>query len=250
MAGSAGAGYDRIGAVYARHRRPDPRVAERIGRALGQGTSVVNIGAGTGSYEPVDRTVVAVEPSVVMIGQRPVGSGPAVMAVAEDLPFGDGCFDAALAVLTLHHWTDIAGGLAEMRRVAGRQVVFTFDPVVHMSYWLFDDYLPEAAAPQVTPLMPTEAVAELMGADRIEVVDIPADCIDWFNWAYWRRPEAYLDPEVRACISGLALLDDDLVAQRMERLRQDLADGTWERRHGELRNLPSIDGGFRLVVRD
>jgi SAM-dependent methyltransferase len=246
----AAPGYDRIGTVYARHRRPDPRVAGQIGRALGDGRSVVNIGAGTGSYEPTDRAVVAVEPSEVMIGQRPVGSAPVVRAVAEDLPFGDRSFDAGLAVLTIHHWPDPVAGLVEMGRVADRLVVLTFDPVVHTSYWLMEDYIPEAASPQTTPMMELEAVAEAMGADRIEVVDVPADCVDGFNWAFWCRPEAYLDPEVRACISGLALLDDDLVAARMEKLRQDLDDGTWDSRHGELRSLPSIDGGFRLVIRD
>ena len=136
-------GYDRIGTVYARHRRPDPRVAGQIGRALGDGRSVVNIGAGTGSYEPSDRLVVAVEPSGVMIGQRPAGSAPAVMALAEDLPFGDRSFDAAMAILTLHHWGDIARGLTEMGRVADRLVVLSFDPVVHNSFWFFRDYLPE-----------------------------------------------------------------------------------------------------------
>jgi SAM-dependent methyltransferase len=244
-----GPGYDTIGSVYARHRRPDPRVAAQIARALGEGRSVVNVGAGTGSYEPTDRTVVAVEPSRVMIGQRGSAAGPAVQAVAEALPFPDGSFDAALALLTVHHWTDPAAGLAEMARVAKRLVVFTFDFEIHRTFWLMEDYIPEAAAPPATNVMAAEAVAEIIGADRIETVAVPADCSDGFNWAYWCRPEAYLDPEVRACISGLALLDDDLVAARMERLREDLEDGTWDRRHGRLRERPSIDGGFRLVVR-
>ena len=244
-----GAGYDAIGSVYARHRRPDPRVAAQIARALGEGGSVVNVGAGTGSYEPTDRTVVAVEPSRVMIAQRGSAAGPVVQAVAEHLPFPDDSFDAALAILTVHHWTDPAGGLAEMARVARRVVVFTFDFEVHRMFWLLEDYIPEAAAPPSTNVMGADTVAEIIGADRIETVAVPADCVDGFNWAYWCRPEAYLDPEVRACISGLALLDDDLVAERMERLREDLEDGTWDRRHGGLRELDRIDGGFRLVVR-
>jgi SAM-dependent methyltransferase len=245
----SGPGYDTIGSVYARHRRPDPRVAAQIQSALGEGTSVVNVGAGTGSYEPTDRTVVAVEPSGVMIAQRGTAAGPAVQAVAEALPFPDDSFDAALAVLTVHHWSDPAAGLAEMVRVARRVVVFTFDPEVHTSFWLLEDYIPEAAAPPSTNLMGADTVAGIIGADRIETVPVPADCIDGFNWAYWCRPEAYLDPEVRACISGLALLDDDLVAERMEHLRKDLEHGTWNHRHGGLRELDSIDGGFRLVVR-
>ncbi len=242
-------GYDTIGAVYARHRRPDPRVAAQIAQALGEGRSVVNVGAGTGSYEPTDRTVVAVEPSGVMIAQRGSAAGPVVRAVAEQLPFPDHCFDGALALLTVHHWTDPAAGLAEMARVARRVVVFTFDFEVHRTFWLMEDYVPEAAAPPSTNVMGADEVAGIIGADRIETVAVPTDCIDGFNWAYWCRPEAYLDPEVRACISGLALLDDDLVAGRMEVLRQDLDDGTWQRRHGRLRELDSIDGGFRLVVR-
>jgi SAM-dependent methyltransferase len=225
-------------------------VAAQIGRALGDATTVVNVGAGTGSYETADRAVVAVEPSGVMIGQRPGGSAPAVRAVAERLPFGDAAFDAAQAVLTIHHWTDVSAGLAEMARVARRVVVLTFDPVVHKAFWFFEDYVPESNALPSTNIVGPDAVAEVIGADRIEVVPVPADCIDGFNWAFWNRPRAYLDPEIRSCMSGLALLDDDLVARRMERLGSDLDDGTWERRYGYLRGLESIDGGFRLVVRD
>lgn len=242
-------GYDTIGAVYARHRRPDPRVAAQIEGALGDAGSVVNVGAGTGSYEPADRAVTAVEPSSVMIGQRRAGAAPVVQAVAERLPFADGAFDAGLAVFTIHHWRDVGAGLAEMSRVARRLVVFTFDPALHKEFWLIEDYVPEMGALSSTNTVEPETVAELVGADRIEVVPIPADCIDGFNWAYWRRPEAYLDPEVPACISGLALLDDEMVAQRMERLAADLDDGTWQSRHGHLRQLESIDGGLRIVVR-
>jgi SAM-dependent methyltransferase len=241
--------YNDIGSVYGRHRRPDPRVADPINRALGDAASVVNVGAGTGSYEPSDRRVVAVEPSTVMIGQRPPGSAPVVRAVAETLPFADQEFDAALAVLTVHHWTDIGAGLAEMVRVARRVVVFTFDPTVHDSFWFFRDYIPEAMAPPPTTAIEPGVVAEAIGADRVEVVPVPADCIDGFNWAFWRRPHAYLDPEVRACMSGVALLDDDLVAERMARLRIDLESGTWAARHRHLLDRDSIDGGFRLVVR-
>jgi SAM-dependent methyltransferase len=211
---------------------------------------VVNVGAGTGSYEPSDRAVVAVEPSQVMIAQRRAGSAPVVRAVAERLPLADQTFDAALAVLTVHHWTDVAAGLAEMGRVARRLVIFTFDPIVHNSFWLFDDYVPEAVAPVSTNTTWPDAVAEAVGADRIEVVDVPADCTDGFNWAYWCRPASYLDPEIRACISGLALLDDDLVTRRLDRLATDLDDGTWESRYGHLLGLDHVDGGLRLVVRD
>jgi len=241
--------YDGIGRVYARHRRPDPRIAVQIARALGDARTVVDVGAGTGSYEPVDARVVAVDPSPVMVAQR-TDRAPVVRAVAEHLPFGDGAFDAAMAVLTIHHWSDVAGGLCEMARTARRVVVLTFDPVVHSSFWLFTDYLPEVNALPVARVVGPDVVADTIGAARVEVVPVPADCVDGFNWAYWRRPEAYLDPEVRACMSGLALLPPGLVDERMARLASDLRDGSWHERHGDLLGLDAVDGGLRLVVRD
>ena len=241
--------YDGIGRVYARHRRPDPRIAAQIERALGGARTVVDVGAGTGSYEPDDRLVVAVEPSPVMAGQRAAGAAPVVRAVAERLPFADGAFDAAMAVLTIHHWSDATAGLGEMARVARRLAVLTFDPAVHSTFWMFTDYLPEVMGLAISRVMDPETVAEVIGADRIEPVPVPFDCIDGFNVAFWQRPEAYLDPEVRACMSGLALLDTEMVAERMERLRTDIADGTWDARHGHLRHVDTFEGGFRLVVR-
>ena len=241
--------YDGIGRVYARHRRPDPRIAAQIERALGGARTVVDVGAGTGSYEPDDRLVVAVEPSPVMAGQRAAGAAPVVRAVAERLPFADGAFDAAMAVLTIHHWSDATAGLGEMARVARRLAVLTFDPAVHSTFWMFTDYLPEVMGLAISRVIDPETVAEVIGADRIEPVPVPFDCIDGFNVAFWQRPEAYLDPEVRACMSGLALLDTDMVAERMERLRTDIADGTWDARHGHLRRVDTFEGGFRLVIR-
>jgi SAM-dependent methyltransferase len=241
--------YDGIGRVYARHRRPDPRIAAHIERALGAVTTVVDVGAGTGSYEPSHREVVAVEPSLVMVGQRAGGAAPVVRAVAEHLPFADGAFDAAMAVLTIHHWSDAVAGLLEMTRVARRVVVLTFDPVVHATFWLFTDYLPETTMLRVARVVDPETVADIIGADRVEPVPVPSDCVDGFNVAFWQRPAAYLDAEVRACMSGLALLSTDLVARRMERLRADIADGTWLARHGDLLHRDTFDGGFRLVVR-
>ncbi len=241
--------YDDIGRLYTRHRRPDPRIAAQIDAALGDAASVINVGAGTGSYEPTGRQVVAVDPSAVMIAQRPPHAAPALRARAEALPFPTGSFDAALAVLTVHHWTDIAGGLAELVRVANRVVVLTFDDAVHGGLWVTTDYLPESnELPSARPPAP-QFMAQCIEATRIEVVPIAADCVDGFNWAYWRRPEAYLDPEVRACISALAQLPDDLVASRLEQLRVDLDDGTWMARHAHLLDMTSIDGGLRLVIR-
>jgi len=241
--------YDTIGWDYVRHRRPDPRIGAQIDSALGNAETVVNVGAGTGSYETGHRRVVAVEPSAVMVAQRPVGAAPAVRALAGALPFADGTFDAAMAILTVHHWPDAAAGLAELRRVAGGIVVLTFDAAVHAEHWLYQEYLPETTALDTWRTPPVGEVADAVNAERVEVVPIPADCVDGFNWAYWRRPEAYLDPDVRACISGLAQLPSELVAERMEQLATDLADGTWHDRHRELTRLDVVDGGFRLVVR-
>jgi len=242
--------YDEIGRLYSHHRQPDPRIAAQIDRALGDADTVLDVGAGTGSYEPGDRRVVAAEPSKVMISQRPTGSAPAVRSVAESLPFESGSFDAVLAILTLHHWRSPRIGLREMARVGRRVVILHFEQEVHGRFWLFTDYIPEVnTLPTARTLDPSEVASEV-GASRTETIPIPGDCIDGFNWAYWKRPERYLDPEARACMSGLALLQDDLVAERMERLKSDLADGTWHRRHGHLMALDSIDGGLRLVIRD
>jgi SAM-dependent methyltransferase len=241
--------YDTIGRNYARYRQPDPRIARQIDAALGDAELVLNVGAGTGSYEAHERRVVAVEPSEVMIAQRSSGAAPAVRALARALPFSDGSFDAAMAIFTVHHWPDAAAGLTELCRVADGIVILTFDAQVHAQHWLFVDYLPEAVILDSWRTPPIDAVAEAVGADRIEVVPVPADCVDGFNWAYWRRPESYLDPTIRSCISGLAQMPDGLVASRMEQLAIDLADGTWKRRHSALAQLDSVDGGFRLVVR-
>jgi SAM-dependent methyltransferase len=242
--------YDVIGRVYARHRRPDPRIAAQIEAALGDARTVLDVGAGTGSYEPRDRQVVAVEPSEIMISQRSPGSAPAVRSIAQSLPFASGSFDAVLAVLTVHHWRNARVGLREMARVGRRVVVLHFDPAVHNRFWLFTDYVPEVNSLESVQVLGHEEVAREIGATRTEVVPIPSDCVDGFNWAYWNRPDGYLDPEARACMSGLALLEDAMVAARMELLRADLADGTWHRRHGHLLALDSVDGGLRLVIRD
>jgi Methyltransferase domain len=242
--------YDRIGRLYSRFRRPDPRIAAQIDNALGNADTILNVGAGTGSYEPVQRRVVAAEPSSVMISQRPAGSAPVVRSMAESLPFGSGTFDAVLAIFTIHHWSQQRIGLRELARVGRRIVILHFDQEVHGRFWLFEDYLPESNALPVARHLDPRQVASEIGATRTETIPVPADCIDGFNWAYWRRPEIYLDPDARACISGLALLEDGLVASRMELLRRDLADGTWRRRHGHLLALDSIDAGIRLVIRD
>ena len=237
--------YDGIGHGYASTRRPDPHIAAQIHTGLGDAQRILNVGAGAGSYEPIDRTVIAVEPSPVMLGQRAAGAPPAVRGVAESLPFPDRTFDAAMAVLTLHHWTDQPAGIAELRRVARKIVVFTFDTDAFP--WIATDYLPEMIG-QVDFDFPTiDDLAELLDAD-VEAVPIPTDCTDGFTGAYWSRPEAYLDAAVRAGMSAVQTLEPALVESRMQSLADDLASGAWDERHGHLRELEELDLGYRLLV--
>ena len=239
--------YDTIGRRYAAARVPDPRIAARIHAALGDAVSVVNVGAGAGSYEPVDRRVVALDPSPVMLRQRTPGTAPALVGHAEALPFRSGAFDAAMATLTLHHWTDLACGIAEVRRVARRLVVFTFDTVFELDQWIVRDYLPEMTGQARFDFPVIENLAAMLDADVIPV-PIPADCTDGFTGAYWARPEAYLDPEIRAGMSAMQTMDQDVVESRMARLAEDLASGAWDERYGQLRDLPELDLGYRLLV--
>lgn len=240
--------YESIGEGYAAARRPDPRIQRLILAALGDARSVVNVGAGAGNYEPTDRQVVAVEPSAMMITQRRAGAGPAVRAIAEALPFSDHSFDAALATLTIHHWTDLAVGLSELRRVAMRQVILLFEPWYSGQFWLVD-YFPEwLSLPSEIGAPRIDDVREHLDIHTVIPVPVPADCTDGFAGAYWRRPEAYLDPSVRASISGLAMLPPEVIQRGVNRLRQDLASGAWNARHGYLRELPEIDLGYRLLT--
>lgn len=240
--------YEIHGVGYAGQRRPDPRIAAAIRAALGAARTVVNVGAGAGSYEPVDRAVLAVEPSATMRAQRPAGSAPVVAARAEALPFRDEAFDAAMASVTIHHWRPPAAGLRELRRVArGPVVVFTFD-LDHLPGWM-QDHL--AAALEVEkPRFPSiEAVAAALGGSvGVEHVPTPADCTDGFAEAYWNRPEALLDPVVRASQSMWSLLGAEVEAGVVDRLRADLASGAWDAQHGHLRDLEQYDGSLRLVV--
>lgn len=237
--------YDSIGVGYATRRRPDPRVAARIDAALGSSHSVLNVGAGTGSYEPANRFVVAVEPSREMIRQRPSGAAQAVQASASELPFRDQSFDAALAVLTVHHWPRREQGLAELRRVArDRVVIFTWDPE-HPGFWLVQQYFPEILEMD-RPAFPSLREIEMaIGPATAHAVPVPADCIDGFLGAYWRRPAQYLDSHVRGAISVFSKFDS---AAGLSRLRRDLEDGTWLAQHRALQDLQELDIGYRLVV--
>jgi SAM-dependent methyltransferase len=236
--------YDTIGRDYAQRRRTDPRIAARVVAALEGVGSVVNVGAGTGSYEPVDRPVLAVEPSRVMIRQRRPGTAPAICASASDLPLRDASFDAALAVLTLHHWSDLERGLEELRRAARRRVVIlTCDPSFE-GFWL-TDYLPEILEIDRRVLPPLSVLEHHLG--RLVTIDVPIphDCTDGFLGAYWRRPHAYLRPDVRSAISIFAKLRD--VEPGLAALRADLASGEWLRRYGHLLERSELDLGYRLV---
>jgi SAM-dependent methyltransferase len=241
--------YDRIGKNYAGTRRTDPRVERQIHAALGDARSVVNVGAGVGSYEPRDRDVVAVEPSVVMIGQRPPGAAPAIQGSAESLPFEDASFDAAMALLTMHHWSDWRAGVAELRRVSRRRIVmFTFDPEFIARFWLVRDYLPEVEALDRGRFPPLTTVAEALGDAAIVPVPVAGDCQDGFLCAYWRRPLAYADPGVRSNMSPFALLPATVIEPAMQRLERDVADGTWADRNAELLSSDDHDFGYRLLI--
>lgn len=240
-----GAKYDSIGLNYAELRKPDARIAAMIEAALGPARTVLNVGAGTGSYEPADRDVTAVEPSAAMIAQRSPTAARAVQAFAEKLPFDDASFDASMAILTVHHWRDKQAGLREMRRVTrGPVVLLTFD-AAHRGMWLLD-YLPQLAALDEAQMPPINDYGRWLGPVRIIPVPIPHDCTDGFLYAYWRRPAAYLDPHVRTGSSSFwALRDTD---EGLSRLAQDLDSGAWERRYADQLALDAIDAGYRLVV--
>lgn len=215
---------------------------------LGDARRIVNVGAGAGSYEPTDLDVVAVEPSTTMIRQRSGRSGDVVRAVAEALPFAAGSFDAALAVLTLHHWSDPLAGVEELRRVSRRQVVFYFEPLITHAFWGLE-YFPEAAAlPQERRAPGERLLREHLDVRDVVPVLVPPDCVDGFGAAFWARPERYLDPDVQAGMSWLALLPEAVRERGTAKLRQELATGEWDRRHGHLRRQASFDAGYRIAV--
>ena len=241
--------YDTIGATYSETRRTEPRIAAQVWAALGDARTVVNVGAGTGSYEPPGRDVTAVEPSALMRAQRPAGAAPCVAASAERLPFEDQSFDAAMAFATIHHWPDPIAGLREMRRVARRVVVFTHDTTDAGwlgRFWLTRDYLPEVA----DLLVGRPSLTELAGAigARTEPVLVPWDCVDGFFEAYWRRPEAYLDERVRRGMSVWTTVGPDAERRAVRGLRDDVDSGRWAERNRELLDLDEAEMGLRLLI--
>ncbi len=243
--GFMGKSYDIIGLNYSDLRKPDPRIAEMIEKALGTAETVLNVGAGAGSYEPAGRQVTAVEPSLAMIGQRCVPAASVVQGHAEDLPFDDDSFDASMAILTVHHWTDQQRGLREMRRVTrGPIVLLTYDPGFR-GFWLAD-YVPELVTLDEAQMPAMADYEAWLGPVEICPVPVPHDCTDGFLSAYWRRPAAYLDPRVRAAMSSFWAVGD--VSEALARLERDLDSGAWTKRHAALLDLDECDCGYRLVA--
>jgi SAM-dependent methyltransferase len=248
--GSAGdADYGVLGPGYAGHRRPDPAIRARIEAALGDARSVLNVGAGTGSYEPEDREVTAVEPSAVMREQRPPRRPRAIDAVAEALPFGDGAFDAAMTTFSVHQWRDLAAGLAEFRRVTrGPVVVLTCDPDRVGRFWL-SDYAPEVLRAEAERYPSPDRVARLLGGSaRVDRVPVPLDCSDGFGEAYHGRPERFLDRSVRQAMSAWSFVDPEVISRFERDLARDLRDGSWDARWGRLRTQPEFDGSLVLIT--
>ncbi|WOE75137.1 class I SAM-dependent methyltransferase [Alterisphingorhabdus coralli] len=239
--------YDSIGIDYSNLRKADPRIAAHIRNAIGDVASVLNVGAGTGSYEPGDLEVTALEPSAQMISQRPADAAQAVQGSAENIPFADDSFDAALAILTVHHWADAAKGLAEMRRVARKKIVIlAFDPGFREN-WLLD-YWPQLAALDDAQMPPMDFYSGILGPVQISPLPVPHDCSDGFLYAYWRRPQAYLDPRLRKGSSSFWKIDG--VDDGLARLERDLASGEWQKRYGDLLGQEQRDMGYRLLVAD
>lgn len=253
MSRAATATYDELGRGYSSMRRAEPRIAAQIEIALDDSETVLNVGAGTGSYEPTDRKLTAVEPSVVMIGQRPPGSAPVIQASAEALPFEDNSFDAAMAIISDHHWRDREAGLRELRRVArDRVLLLNADPAEADRFWLTRDYLDGLSGLITSRYREAgywrEELQRSLGGVELRPVPVPHDCVDGFYQAFWRRPRAYLDPRVRDGTSVFQMLPSSRVQSAVERLQGDLGDGTWDARYGELLAQPDLDVGLRLVI--
>jgi SAM-dependent methyltransferase len=244
--------YDRMAAGYVETRRADPRLAAELRRAIGDAHPLLNVGAGAGSYEAELGVDLALEPSLAMIRRRPRTAAPCLQGLVEALPLGPAAVDTAVALLTMHHWSDWRAGVRELRRVAGRRIVlFTWDPACRSAFWFGADYLPATVVDWDTRRFPPleDLLQELPGA-RVTPLPVPWDCIDGFLGAYWRRPHAYLDHAVRAGISSLTQVPQYLIQPALERLAADLASGAWHERHRDLLEREELDLGYRIVVAD
>jgi SAM-dependent methyltransferase len=241
--------YDRIGTGYRGVRGTDPALAGRIWTALGDARTVLNVGAGTGSYEPPDRWVLAVEPSAVMIAQRPPGAAPVIQTTAEQLPLADGTVDAAMGVLTIHHWKNVAVGLRELERVARKRIVLvTMDVDALAELWIVRDYLPELLGRHTARFPTIDRLQTLLPNAEVEVLRVPRECEDGFMGAFWGRPHAYLDPVARAATSPWHDLPPAVVDRALTQLRKDLDSGEWQRRYGDLLARDELDIGLRLIT--
>jgi SAM-dependent methyltransferase len=240
--------YETHGHRYTRHRRTDPRIAAWVHQALGDVRTVLNVGAGAGSYEPTDRYVLALEPSAAMRAQRPPHLTPAIHGVAEALPFDDQSIDASMAMITLHQWPDPGKGLAELRRVSrGPIVILTFDGAALDRFWLAD-YAPELITAERRRYPTLETICAGLGGAVVQTIPIPIDCIDGFTEAFYARPEQFLDPEVRACQSAWGFVTEEAHALTVSRLRADLESGVWDRKYGAWREQPYFEGSLRLII--
>ena len=241
--------YNTIGVEFAETRRPDPRLAELIHGQIVDLETVLNVGAGAGSYEPEDKIIVALEPSWKMISQRPKDAAPCICGSAEYLPFPNKSFDCGLALLTLHHWRDVERGLSELARVvAKRLVLLTWDSAATEYYWLIHDYVPELFAFDAARFPKIDELTARFRSARIIEMPIPYDCTDGFQGAYWRRPEAYLDDRVKRGISSFQQIPPRALAKGLARLRADLESGLWAKRYADLLDQETIDLGYRVIV--
>lgn len=237
--------YDSIGSNYAKLRKPDQRIAAAIEHKLNDAKTILNIGAGTGSYEPTNREVTALEPSSVMIAQRSIRAASVIQANAENLPFSDKSFDISLAILSIHHWKDQIKGLCEMKRVSRRQLLFTWNPL-HPGFWLTQIYFPEILAIDKSIFPKFSLIERILGPLVIEHGPIPADCTDGFGSAYWNRPEAYLSHEVRSAMSSFNKITQ--LKEGIAKLKQDIECGEWDRKYGHLRQRNELDVGFAILT--
>ena len=248
--GSAGdVDYGKFGRTYAMYRRPDPAIAAQIERALGSAQTVLNVGAGAGSYEPSDRLVTAVEPSASMRAQRPESLPQAIDGYAEALPFSDDSFDASMSTVSIHQWADLERGLTEMRRVTrGRIVLLVCDPARMHDYWL-SEYIPEVRENEARRFPPIHRISKaLAGQIEIQNVPVPLNCTDGFNEAYYGRPEAFLDADARLACSSWSAIDDEILERFVAHLSTDLKSGLWDKKYGHLRTQPYFDGPLRLII--
>jgi SAM-dependent methyltransferase len=241
--------YNRQAQNYGQIRQEDRRIQAVIDLALGCARTVLNIGAGTGSYEPKDRYVLALEPSLTMRAQRRSGMAPAMIGTASEIPFDDDTFDASMAMLTVHHWPDLAKGLGEMARVtAGPRIVMSFDPDAHTDFWMFD-YVPEMAVVERARYPAISKIVEGLGG-VVEVLTLPVarDCTDRFQVALYARPEEFLIEAVRRSQSAWNFLEAGVEARFVQQLGHDLETGVWDVKYGHLRHQDTIDCQLRLIV--